>query len=80
MRVAKMYVNEIFKGLDSRNKPDIAIFKNTYEYMTPLMEMNIPFISFCEHHLVPIVGKANIANIPGDFVIGLSKIHRLVDY
>ena len=80
MRVAKMYVNEIFRGLDPKNKPDITVFKNTYRYTTPLVEMNIPFISFCEHHFVPIVGKANIAYIPGDHVIGLSKIHRLVDY
>ncbi|WP_456441828.1 GTP cyclohydrolase I, partial [Psychroserpens sp.] len=51
-----------------------------YGYQTPLIEMNIPFISFCEHHFVPIQGIANIAYIPKDYVIGLSKIHRLVDF
>ena len=65
-RVAKMYVNEIFK--------------NEYEYRTPLVELNIPFTSFCEHHFVPIQGKVNIAYIPKKYVIGLSKIHRLVDF
>jgi GTP cyclohydrolase I len=79
-RVAKMYVNEIFKGLDPINKPEIAVFKNEYEYHTPLVELNIPFTSFCEHHFVPIQGKVNIAYIPKNYVIGLSKIHRLVDF
>jgi len=62
-RVAKMYVNEIFKGLNPINKPEIAVFKNEYEYHTPLVELNIPFTSFCEHHFVPIQGKVNIAYI-----------------
>ncbi len=79
-RVAKMYVNEIFSGLNPKNKPKITVFKNTYNYHTPLVELNIPFTSFCEHHFVPIQGTANIAYIPNDYVIGLSKIHRLVDY
>lgn len=79
-RVAKMYVNEIFKGLNPKNKPKITVFKNTYNYHTPLVELNIPFTSFCEHHFVPIQGKANIAYIPKDYVIGLSKIHRLIDF
>lgn len=79
-RVAKMYVNEVFKGLDLKNKPQITIFKNNYGYKTPLMELHIPFTSFCEHHFVPIQGVANIAYIPGDYVVGLSKIHRLVDF
>lgn len=79
-RVAKMYVNEIFRGLDPKNKPKVAVFKNEYEYHTPLVELNIPFTSFCEHHFVPIQGKANIAYIPKDYVVGLSKIHRLVDF
>jgi len=79
-RVAKMYVNEIFKGLNPRNKPKVTVFKNTYDYHTPLLELNIPFTSFCEHHFVPIQGNANIAYIPNDYVIGLSKIHRLVDF
>lgn len=79
-RVAKMYVNEIFRGLNPKNKPAITVFKNTYGYQTPLIEMNIPFTSFCEHHFVPIQGKANIVYIPKNYVIGLSKIHRLVDF
>ncbi|MBF8151594.1 GTP cyclohydrolase I FolE [Winogradskyella sp. F6397] len=79
-RVAKMYVNEIFKGLNPINKPEITVFKNEYEYHTPLVELNIPFTSFCEHHFVPIQGKVNIAYIPKNYVIGLSKIHRLVDF
>lgn len=79
-RVAKMYVNEIFKGLNPINKPKVAVFKNEYGYHTPLVELNIPFTSFCEHHFVPIQGKVNIAYIPKDYVIGLSKIHRLVDF
>lgn len=80
IRVAKMYVNEIFKGLNPKNKPEITVFENTYNYHSPLVELNIPFTSFCEHHFVPIQGKANIAYIPKNHVIGLSKIHRLVDY
>jgi len=79
-RVAKMYVQEIFKGLNPKNKPKVTVFENTYDYHTPMVELNIPFTSFCEHHLVPIQGKANIAYIPKDYVIGLSKIHRLVDF
>ncbi|MBL1233455.1 MAG: GTP cyclohydrolase I FolE [Flavobacteriales bacterium] len=79
-RVAKMYVNEIFKGLNPTNKPKITLFKNEYEYYTPLVELNIPFTSFCEHHFVPIQGKANIVYIPKEYVIGLSKIHRLVNF
>ena len=79
-RVAKMYINEVFKGLNPLNKPKIAVFKNEYEYRTPLVELNIPFTSFCEHHFVPIQGKANVAYMPNKHVIGLSKIHRLVDF
>lgn len=79
-RIAKMYVNEIFKGLNPKNKPEITVFKNTYNYHEPLIELNIPFTSFCEHHFVPIQGKANIAYFPSDYVIGLSKIHRIVNY
>ena len=79
-RVAKMYVNEIFKGLNPKNKPGIKVFKNTYAYKSPLIELNIPFTSFCEHHFIPIQGKANIAYIPDEYVVGLSKLHRIVDY
>ena len=79
-RIAKMYINEIFNGLNPKNKPKITLFKNKYEYNTPLIEINIPFTSFCEHHFVPITGTANVAYIPKDYVIGLSKIHRLINY
>lgn len=79
-RIARMYIREIFKGLDPKNRPKITLFKNTFGYQFPLLEMNIPFTSFCEHHFVPITGKANIAYIPRDMVIGLSKLHRLVDF
>jgi GTP cyclohydrolase I len=79
-RIAKMYINEIFSGINPNNKPKITLFKNKYEYHTPLIEINIPFTSFCEHHFVPITGKANVAYIPKNYVIGLSKIHRLIDY
>lgn len=80
LRVAKMYVNEVFKGLNPKNKPEITVFENKYGYHSPLIELNIPFTSFCEHHFVPIQGKANIAYMPNDFVVGLSKLHRIVDY
>lgn len=79
-RIAKMYINEIFSGLNPNNRPKITLFKNKYNYHTPLIEMNIPFTSFCEHHFVPIIGKANIAYIPKENVIGLSKLHRLTNY
>ena len=79
-RVAKMYVKEIFKGLNPKNKPEVTLFENNYGYHTPLIELNVPFTSFCEHHFVPIQGKANVAYIPNKHVIGLSKIHRLIDF
>lgn len=79
-RIAKMYVQEIFSGLDPNNKPEITLFENKYNYTSSLLELNIPFTSFCEHHFVPIIGKVNMAYIPNKWVIGLSKIHRLVDY
>jgi len=79
-RIAKMYINEVFSGLNPKNRPEIALFKNTYNYNSPLLELNIPFTSFCEHHFVPIVGIANVAYIPNEYVIGLSKLHRLTNY
>ena len=75
-----MYINEIFRGVNPKNRPKITLFDNQYGYHSPLLEMNIPFTSFCEHHFVPITGKANLAYIPKEKVIGLSKLHRLVDY
>lgn len=79
-RVAKMYVEEIFSGLDPKNKPQIAMFDNKYKYNEMLVEKNITFFSNCEHHFVPIIGKAHVAYISGGKVIGLSKLNRIVQY
>jgi GTP cyclohydrolase I len=79
-RVAKMYVDEIFSGLNPKNKPKIAMFDNKYQYNQMLIEKNIQFYSNCEHHFVPIMGKAHIAYISSGKVIGLSKINRIVQY
>ncbi len=79
-RVAKMYVKEIFSGLDPANKPKISLFNNKYGYKRMLVEKNITLYSNCEHHFVPIIGKAHVAYMPHDKVIGLSKINRLVQY
>ena len=79
-RVAKMYVSEIFSGLDPKNKPDVTLFKNSYGYNQMLVEKNISVYSMCEHHFVPIIGKAHVAYIANGKVIGLSKIHRIVKY
>jgi GTP cyclohydrolase I len=80
MRVAKMYIEEIFSGLDPKNKPKIALFDNKYEYNQMLVEKNITFYSNCEHHFVPIIGKAHLAYISSGKVIGLSKLNRIVQY
>jgi GTP cyclohydrolase I len=79
-RVAKMYVKELFYGLNPANKPKLSIFENKYGYKKMLIEQNITIDSACEHHFLPIIGYANVAYIPKDKVIGLSKINRLVDY
>ncbi|MEN7550913.1 GTP cyclohydrolase I FolE [Rapidithrix thailandica] len=79
-RVAKMYVNEIFSGLNPKNRPDIRLFDNKYKYDEMLVEKDISFYSNCEHHFVPIVGKAHVAYISNGKVIGLSKINRIVQY
>lgn len=79
-RVAKMYVKEIFSGLDPKNKPEISVFDNKYKYSRMLVEKDITLYSNCEHHFVPIIGKVHVAYIPHDKVIGLSKINRLVQY
>lgn len=79
-RVAKMYVNEIFGGLLPENKPSISTFENHYKYNQMLVEKNITVYSFCEHHFLPIIGKAHVAYISSGKVIGLSKINRIVDY
>ena len=79
-RVAKMYVKEIFRGLNPENKPGISLFENKYGYKRMLIEKDITLYSCCEHHFVPIIGKVHVAYIPGKQVIGLSKINRLVQY
>ena len=79
-RVAKMYVKELFYGLNPSNKPKISTFENKYGYKKMLVEQNITIDSACEHHFLPIIGFANVAYIPKSKVIGLSKINRLVDY
>ena len=79
-RVAKMYVKEIFHGLNPENKPDIRRFENKYKYNRMLVERDITLYSSCEHHFVPIIGKAHVAYIPGEHVIGLSKLNRIVQY
>lgn len=79
-RVAKMYVKETFSGLDPASKPDITLFENKYQYSEMLVEKNITVYSTCEHHFVPIIGKAHVAYYSAGKVIGLSKINRLVQY
>lgn len=79
-RVAKMYVTELFHGLNPENRPRISTFKNKYGYGKMLIEQNISIDSSCEHHFLPMTGFAHVAYIPKNFVIGLSKINRLVQY
>ena len=79
-RVAKMFVNEIFGGLNPEKKPKASTFENKYKYGEMLVEKNITLYSTCEHHLLPIVGKAHIAYISNGTVVGLSKMNRIVDY
>ena len=79
-RVAKMYVDEIFSGLNPKNKPKIALFENKYQYNQMLVEKDITFYSNCEHHFVPIIGKAHLAYVSSGKVIGLSKLNRIVQY
>lgn len=79
-RVAKMYVKEIFSGLNPANVPAIKLFENKYQYKNMLVEKSIGFHSTCEHHFVPIIGKAHIAYIPNGKVVGLSKLNRIVRF
>ena len=79
-RVAKMFVNEIFGGLDPSKKPKASTFDNKYQYGEMLVEKNITLYSTCEHHFLPIVGKAHVAYISNGTVIGLSKMNRIVDH
>lgn len=79
-RVAKMFVTELFGGLNPENKPKMSVFENNYNYGEMLVEKNITLYSTCEHHFLPIIGKAHIAYISNGTVVGLSKINRIVDY
>ena len=79
-RVSKMFIQEIFSGLNPANKPKIAVFDNSYNYDKMLVEADISFNSTCEHHFLPIIGKAHIGYISSGKVIGLSKLNRIVDY
>lgn len=79
-RFAKMYVKELFYGLNPANKPKLSVFENKYGYSKLLVEQNITIDSSCEHHFLPITGHAHIGYVPKNKVIGLSKINRLVDY
>ena len=80
LRVAKMFVKEIFGGLNPERKPKLSTFDNNYKYGEMLVEKNITLYSTCEHHLLPIVGKAHVAYISKGKVIGLSKMNRIVEY
>src|SRR5690606_7083171 len=80
LRVAKMFVKETFGGLNPDIKPKASTFENKYKYGEMLVEKNITLYSTCEHHLLPIVGKAHIAYISNGTVVGLSKMNRIVDY
>jgi GTP cyclohydrolase I len=80
LRVAKMYVQEVFRGLNPTNKPDVTLFENKYQYGKMLIERNITLYSNCEHHFVPVYGKVHVAYFSTGKVIGLSKLNRLVDY
>jgi GTP cyclohydrolase I len=79
-RVAKMFIQEIFSGLNYANKPKISVFENSYHYDKMLVEATISFNSTCEHHFLPIIGKAHIGYVSSGKVIGLSKLNRIVDY
>jgi GTP cyclohydrolase I len=79
-RVAKMFVKELFSGLNPNKKPSSSTFENKYKYNEMLVEKNITVYSTCEHHLLPIVGRAHVAYISNGTVVGLSKMNRIVDY
>ena len=79
-RVAKAFVNEIFSGLNPENRPKLSTFENNYKYGEMLVEKNIVLYTTCEHHLLPIIGRAHVAYISKGNVIGLSKMNRIVDY
>jgi len=79
-RVARMYLHELFVGLNPHKAPQVRLFPNTYGYQEMVVEKDIRVRSVCEHHFVPIIGIAHVAYIPRDYVVGLSKLNRVVDY
>lgn len=79
-RVAKMFVDEAFSGLNPANEPALTLFENNFKYNEIVLERDIPLYSYCEHHFVPIIGKAHIAYISKGEVIGLSKLNRITEY
>lgn len=79
-RVAKMFVKEVFSGLNPKNRPSYKLFENKYQYDQMLVEKEITFYSHCEHHFVPIYGKAHVAYFSSGKIIGLSKINRIVQF
>lgn len=79
-RVAKMYVNEIFRGLDSKNFPKITTIENKMNYDQMIVVHGIECLSMCEHHFLTIDGYATVAYVPNKKVIGLSKINRIVEF
>jgi GTP cyclohydrolase I len=80
LRIAKMFVNEAFMGLNPLNEPSVSLFRNSYKYNEVLLERDIPLYSYCEHHFVPIIGKVHIAYISKGEIIGLSKLNRITHY
>jgi GTP cyclohydrolase IA len=80
LRVARMFVNETFSGLDPLNEPSVTLFENKYQYGEIILEKDIPVYSYCEHHFVPIIGRAHVAYIAGTKIAGLSKLNRVVRY
>ena len=79
-RVAKMYVKEIYSGLNPKNKPGITLFDNKYKYDEMLVEKDITFYSNCEHHFIPFYGRVHVGYFANKEVVGLSKINRIVQY
>ena len=79
-RVAKMYVEEIFEGLDDSKIPNIKKFENSFDYKGIILEKNISLYSICEHHFVPIIGKAHIGYFAKNKIVGLSKLNRIVNF
>jgi len=79
-RVAKMFVDEVFSGLNPKNKPKLSVFDNTFNYNEMLVEKNITLYATCEHHFLPIIGVAHVAYFSSGKIIGLSKMNRIVDY